>query len=272
MTLGLILFGFLRLLDAGWICNIYYSYFSISAKSSITSCLAKSKTGFTEAYIWGYLRDQNGNLCKAFSPLLVKHALQLNNIHSITSGFNGSFAILGENNGKLMLQIYNAIPELGFEIPYAPFCKSVPVIDQVYDNKPTVELQMDDSIHSISLGSNAAFFVENNVAKLLDYKSMKIHEITENGIINGTLASNSIFLTSSDSVYSYGFENSDSSPSKPVPFFEFLCQSLKGISKEEPSLNAKSTLELLKKEPKHFKISKSPTNIVASYKEFFIIH
>jgi hypothetical protein len=246
--------------------------FSISARSSITGCLATSKNGFTEAYIWGYLKDQNGHLCKAMSPALVKHALQLTEIKSITCGFNGSFSIKGKKDGASILQIYNAIPKECLGIPYAPFCKSVPVVDQIYDIKPNIELPIHDSTHSISLGSNAAFFVENNVAKLLDYKSMKIHEITANGIKNGFLASNAIFLASSDSIYSYGFENSENNLPKSLSFFEFLQQALKRRPKDQPVPKSKSTLDLLKEEPKHIQITQTPLSIIASYKEFFIVN
>lgn len=263
---------FFEIIGRRVILYVIIIYYSISAKAAITGCLATSKDGFTEAYIWGYLRDQNRKLCKALSPVLVKDALKLTELSSIICGYNGSFAILGKNNGQSILQIYNALPERGSDIPYAPLCESVPLIDQVYDQRPTIEVLLHNDTHSISLGSDAAFFVENNVAKLLDYQSMHIHTLDQKSIKIGTLASNSVLLASANSIYSYGFDHAPEIPPKTLTFYEFLLQSLKRQPKKLPIQQTKSTLELLKETPREFKINKPPISLIASYKEFFVLN
>jgi len=204
--------------------------------------------------------------------VLVKDALKFTEISSITCGYNGSFSIFGKNNGHCILQIYNALPERGSVIPYAPLCESVPLIDQVYDHKPTIELLLHDNTHSISLGSDAAFFVENNVAKLFDYESMQIHTLDQNSIQIGTLTSNSVLLASSDFIYSYGFDHSEKNTPKAVQFFEFLLQTLKRQPKKHIMEKSKSTLELLKETPKKLKINKPAVSLIASYKDFFVLN
>ncbi|KAJ3093189.1 Intraflagellar transport protein 56 [Quaeritorhiza haematococci] len=90
---------------------------AISANSDITAVLATSsiqtdQSPCPEVYVWGYLRDDKGNLKKALAPALVKHALTLRDVKEVVCGSGylrtadyytpggASFAIRGTPNEK----------------------------------------------------------------------------------------------------------------------------------------------------------------------------
>ena len=201
----------------------------------------------------------------------MKEALQFNNISGITCGFNGSFSILGEKNGHCVLQIYNTPLKSHISLPFAPLCQSVQIIDQIYSSKPTIELKVNHDIHSISLGSDAAMFVENNVVKILDFQTLKIHEISENGIHNGILGPNNVLLSSANELFAYGITSYSKDGSGDVSFYHFLKRALKRSSSGNRSLQSKHTLEMLKEEPKIFQVRKTPSMLWASYNEFIAV-
>ena len=198
---------------------------------------------------------------------MVKCALDLDQITNIICGYNGAFSVIGKKNGKSILQIYNAFISPCYTRPYAPLCESVTVIDQIFRNKPTIEITLENEVQDFSMGWDAALILENNAAKILDYQSKQIYQLSEQGIQNGVLGPNSIILSSLNSLYTFGVK--ESTKSKDVSFIDFLKSTFtKSVSKPSKS---KSILDLSIQKPTILEISKSPELLLASHNDILIV-